>query len=166
MLVKDKPTEFLNPSKTSNAKIVFAKIPHFEFLTQRFSLPAVNSNPANVSSPFVDYTRPGDKVQFQKPWTLEIILDEKYRSYAEIFSWFMSYVEYSNDSANRDFEDIVSDARIVLLDNEAEEVGSILFQDVYPIGLSSISYVTTDSSYEYIKFNADFDYSAFRPELI
>lgn len=83
----------------------------------------------------------------------------------EIYNWMNFFAAFEGD-IERDFEKIVSDARIVVLNNEgSEEVCAIVFQDVYPISMSSLSYAFNDSGPTTIKFNAQFDYSVYKMDF-
>lgn len=157
----DKPQKFGSYTRNENAKLVFSRIPTFEFYIQRFSLPGISIGTVQMSGRTGTYSRPGEILQFEKPLNLEIILDEDYRSLQEIYNWLIFFADPNLDP-ERDFDKIVSDARIVVLNNEkSEEVGSIHFLDVYPIGMSSLSYAHNDSSPAPLKFNASFDYSTY-----
>lgn len=156
----EKPSIFLNPAVSSTAKIVFSKIPNFEFLTQRFKTPGISSNVVNIATPYGSFNRPGDTIIFQKPWNLEIILDEKHLAYKEIYNWVLSYLNQDIDP-ERDFSKIVTDARIIVFDNINNLAAIYRINDVYPISISEIGYAINNTGIEYIKFNVDFEYSTF-----
>lgn len=158
----DKPKKFGSYARTDSAKLVFARIPTFEFLIQRFSLPGISLGTVQMNGRTGSFSRPGENLQFEKPLALEIILDEDYKSIQEIYNW-MTMMANPELDVERDFEKIVSDARIVILNNEkTEEVGVFNFYDVYPISMSSLSYAHNDANPAPLKFNATFDYSIFK----
>jgi hypothetical protein len=158
----NKPTSFQSFTRESNAKIVFSKIPTFEFLTQKFVIPGISASSVNIPMRSGIFNRPGDVLVFEKPWTIEILLDENYIAYLEIFKWIMSYAS-TDDDVERDFSKITTDAKVVVLDNNNKEIGTFTFNDVYPIALGSIEFSTTSSNTDYMKFNAAFEYSNFIP---
>lgn len=164
-IFRDKPQQFSSYTKETNAKLVFARIPTFEFLIQRFSLPGVSLSTVQLSGRTGTFSRPGEMLSYEKPLNLEIILDEDYIGFQEVCSWLTLIANYE-DPIERDFSSITSDARIVILNNNGdEEVGSFIFKDVYPIGISSISYSFTDSNPAPMKFSASFDYSVWEPDF-
>lgn len=161
----DKPQSFSSYTRPDNAKLVFARIPTFEFLIQRFQLPGVSLGTVNFNGRTGTFSRPGENLNFEKPLNLEIILDEDYVAFQEIYNW-LALMALHEDPVERNFEEITSDARIVVLNNDRdEEVGSFLFKDVYPIGISSISFAHNEPSPAPIKFNASFDYSIWVPDF-
>lgn len=89
----DKPKEFSSYTRADNAKLVFSRIPTFEFYIQRFSLPGITIGTVGLNSRTGAYSRPGENLQFEKPLNVEIILDENYKSLQEIYNWITSYAD-------------------------------------------------------------------------
>ena len=164
-LFYDKPQEFGTFTRSDNAKLVFARIPTFEFQIQRFSLPGIALGTVGLKGRTGSFSRPGENLEFEKPLNLEIILDENYRALQEIWNW-LSLIADPEIDPQRDFEKIVSDARIVILNNEkTEEVGTFNFAHCYPIALGSLAYANNDPNPGNLKFNASFDYSTYKPDF-
>lgn len=161
----DKPKTFGTYTRSDNAKLVFSRIPTFEFLIQRFTLPSVSLGSVKLQGRTGSFSRPGENLEYEKPLMLEIILDEEYRAMQEIWNW-MTLIADPEIDPNRDFEKITSDARIVILNNEkSEEVGTITFKSCYPQSMSSLAYAHNDPNPGPLKFNATFDYSVFVPDF-
>lgn len=164
-IFRDKPQQFSSYTREDNAKLVFARIPTFEFLIQRFTLPGISLGTVQLGGRTGAFSRPGEILSYEKPLNLEIILDENYIGFQEIYDW-MELIGSDEDPIERDFQTITTDARIVITNNNRdEEVGSFLFKDVYPIGMSSISYGFSNGNPSPLKFNASFDYSIWKPDF-
>lgn len=160
--IAQRPTNFSSYTSEQNAKVIFGAIPTFEFLIQRFRIPGLNVPSIQMQGRTGNFSRPGEKIEFDKPWTLEIILDEHYIAYKELFKWINSYAGIEDD-VERDFQKIVSDASVVVFDNNRNEILNFNFYNVFPLGISEIAFDTTASGHTYLKFNASFDYTHFEP---
>lgn len=156
-----KPTSYANFTQESNATVVFSKIPTFEFLIQRFSIPGISLGTVDLYGRTGMFSRPGEMLRFEKPLVLEIIMDEGYVAFQEILDW-LELIAGSDDPVERDLSKYTTDARIVILDNNGKGVGAVNFHHVYPTGISSIQYAITNSGVTYVKFSATFDYSIYK----
>lgn len=156
---------FLSPL---NFRFQIKKAPHVNFFIQRVNIPAIQVGNADTSNPFVVIPHPGDHINYG---TLEITfkVDEDLTNYLEIHNWIRAlgfpekYEEYKTIQDVKPYtgDGIYSDISLIVLASTKTPNYDITYRDAFPISLSALTFLTTDSSVNYIEASATFKYTLF-----
>jgi len=163
--IDDTPTN-LNYLTPLNFKFAIKRAPHVEFFIQKISIPSIVLVEVDAPSPLVKIPYPGDHINYGN---LEITfkVDEKLQNYLEIHNWLRalgkptSTDEYAAIEANPSWtgKGIYSDITLSILSNIKTINYDVTFVDAFPIGVSSVTFNTTDEDVQYVEASATFKYS-------
>jgi len=129
----------------------FSHLPHMNFWLQSVNLPDVSIQAARQSTPLLDFPWPGEKLEYGA-LTCSILLDDKLKTYKELYSWMVSNTT-SSTSRNNGFT--LSDAILTMSSS------SVNFVDVFPISMSQIPMTIATDVISPVTFTAVFAYSKF-----
>lgn len=156
---------FLSPL---NFRFQIKKAPHVNFFLQKVNIPSIQLRQIDTSNPFVTIPYSGDHVNYG---TLEITfkVDEDLTNYLEIHNWIRelgapdNFDEYKRIESRESYtgEGIVSDISLIVLASTKTPNYDITYRDAFPISLSALTFLTTDSSVNYIEASATFKYTLF-----
>ncbi len=146
------------------------KLPNVNFFVQKVNVPGINiaQNPA-MPNPFTKIPYAGDHLEFSE-LELTYRVDEDLTNYLEVYNWIRglafpeSYAEYSA-LANKPLasgEGLKSDASLIITTNGKSPNFECVFEDVFPVSLSNIDFLTTDETVNYIEATATFLYTQFK----
>ncbi len=146
------------------------KLPNVNFFVQKVNVPgiAIPQNPA-MPNPFTKIPYAGDHLEFNE-LQLTYRVDESLTNYLEVYNWIRglafpeSYEEYSAlaSKSPTSGEGLKSDASLIITTNGKSPNFECVFEDVFPINLSSMDFVTTDETVNYIEATATFLYTQFK----
>ena len=125
-----------NVSHRTNFAISFEKIPNAVFQIRNAVLPSVSIGETRVPNPSVDYSIPGDKIDFEK-FTFSFLVDENFDNYNEVLKWIMDMRSPENNGQG---EDILSDATLMILSNNKNPIRNFSFKDCFPIYIGAIGF--------------------------
>lgn len=89
--------------------------------------------------------------------TITCAADENLDSWYEIYKWITDI----RDSAEIDEKNILSDASIIIMNNNHREVMSFNFKEMFPFILSPLEYTTAGTDIEFQTFTVTFKYIDF-----
>jgi len=131
---------------------------------------------ATQSTYLRDLDIPGDKVQFGD-LTIRFLVDEDLGNYMEIQKWIrgLGYPESEKDI--RDLQtlgpgdvgskyyneglNLYSDATLQILSNNLVPKFQVMFKDVFPTSLSTVTFDATDTDIEYFTAEVTFKYTMY-----
>ena len=154
-------TNFLSPNEFRfNVK----RLPETSFYVQSVSLPSMTSSNIDLSTPFTNLPIASGKIEYSN-LTVTCALDVKMKSYQEIRNW-LRQISPDEDFTQRialekSNEGIYSDATLHILDNSKNSNIKIVFQDLFPIGISEVMLETKNTSVPIIQVSYDFKYRIF-----
>jgi len=115
----------------TNFLLTFSKLPNVQYFVQDLQIPAMNLGVTQVNSPVLDVPTPGDKLTFD-PLTISFLIDEHYKNYVEAADWM---IEFRDPTTGKASNLGISDADIIILDNNKNPIIKVSFIDCFPTSL-------------------------------
>ena len=155
-------------------KFALSKYPKIAFFSNTARIPDISLGTAIESTYLKDIDIPGDKIVFGD-LTLRFLVDEDLFNYMEIQNWIrgLGYPEklsqledLSKDGKiiskfGQKGENIYSDATLQVLSNNLIPKFQVMFKDVFPYSLSTITFDATDTDIEYFTADVSFKYTIY-----
>lgn len=168
------PIENRNFLSPTGFKFALKRSPAAAFFCNQANIPSLDLGIAQQTSYLKDIDIPGDKIVFGD-LTLRFLVDEDLFNYMEIQNWIrgLGYPEklsqlkdLSKDGKikstfGQSGENIYSDATLQVLSNSLIPKFQIMFKDVFPYSLSTITFDATDTDIEYFTADVSFKYTIY-----
>ena len=162
---------FLSPT---GFKFVLKRAPKVAFFGNSANLPAISMGTAIQSSYLKNIDQPGDKVEFGD-FNFRFLVDENLENYLEIFNWIrgLGYPEslkeiydWQDDVENFPQPDqsqlnLYSDATLQILTSSDNPNFKVVFQDMFPVDLSTLIFDATSEDVAYFTAEATFKYTIY-----
>jgi len=162
---------FLSPT---GFKFVLKRAPKVAFFGNSANLPAISMGTAIQPSYLKDIDQPGDKVEFGD-FNLRFLVDENLENYLEIYNWIrgLGFPEslketYDWQSGVESFPqpdqsqlNLYSDATLQILTSSNNPNFKIIFQDMFPVELSTLNFDATSEDVGYFTAEATFKYTIY-----
>ena len=156
----------------------------FKFSLKRAPAVAVFCNQANIPSLDLglavqptwlkNIDTPGDKIQFGD-LSLRFLVDEDLVNYMEIQNWIrgLGYPErvseyqdlekkaYIQQTFGKKRQDIYSDGTLQILSNNLVPKFQVIFDDLFPYSISTVTFDATDTDIEYFTAEVSFKYTLY-----
>lgn len=168
---------FLSPT---GFKFSINKIPNVNFLVQATEIPQVAMNSAEMATPFVKIPFPGDHIQYS-PLSIVFKVDENLTNYMELYRWFKALGFPSNFAESREVynlnslnqltqssqgKGVFSDGVLTILNSSMNPCAKVTYYDMFPIGISQLSFDSRVTDIKYIDVTATFVYRSFDIESL
>jgi hypothetical protein len=168
------PIENRNFLSPTGFKFALKRSPAAAFFCNQANIPSLDLGTAQQTSYLKDIDIPGDKIVFGD-LTLRFLVDEDLFNYMEIQNWIrgLGYPEklsqlkdLSEDGKiksrfGQSGENIYSDATLQVLSNNLVPKFQVMFKDVFPYSLSTITFDATDTDIEYFTADVTFKYTIY-----
>lgn len=167
-----------NPNYLSPLGFRFSlkRTPSTSYFVQNVRLPTLSLGQFDLEDPFVKLPTPGTKLSFE-PLDITFMVDEDMNNYLEIHNWLRglgfpeSYDQYGNlvrQNANSrsDPTAVFSDGTLMILSSHHNANMRIVFEDLFPISLSDLSFDSTLADVDYLKATVTFRYKLYTIEKI
>ena len=149
---------------------VLDKARNVSFLCQRASIPDVSLGEIDIATPgFASYAIDGN-IKYGE-LTLEFIVDEDLTNYLEVHNWIRALGTPSDRGERadwqrkfRNYEDSdpkFSDATLQVLNNNNRLNFNIVFEELFPVSLSTLEFDVTETDNDYFTAQATFAYSIY-----
>ena len=163
------------------------QLPKVEFFTTEANLPGIDMGFTQQNTPFKDIPIIGDKLTYG---SLEItfIVDEYLENYISLHNWMTGLGFPSSRQQFSKFRDVesnvgagqkavpsvdqvgtatpdknlYSDAFLMLLSNKNNAIVEVIFETVFPVSLSSLSYSQNATDVDYMSATCTFQYQIYR----
>ena len=158
MAIRNQPTN-LNQLNVVSFETNFLRMPGVSYFCQRVNIPGISLSNTIQSTPFANIPIEGDVLEFED-LTISFIVDEDMQNYLELYNWIQSlgfpdkYSQYDNETSS-----IKSDVNILIHTNKSNPNYSIVFKDVFPVSLGTISFDTNATTLDSIIVDASFKYT-------
>lgn len=151
------------------------KLPDVNFMVQATEIPQVAMRNAEMATPFVTIPFPGDHIQYS-PLNIVFKVDENLKNYIALYKWFKglgfpnSFLEsrevYNLNALNQILQNsqgkgAFSDATLTILNSNMTTTATVTYFDIFPVGISSLSFDSRNSDVKYIDATATFMYRSF-----
>lgn len=112
---------------------------------------------------------PGDIIAYND-LTLTFLVDENMENYLEIHNWITGlgfpettkqYKDLITSDESQDINEGFSDGTLYILNSNYNTVRSVIFQDLYPVSLSSLDFNASETDIEYFTAQATFKYTVY-----
>ena len=162
---------FLSPT---GFKFTLTRTPKVGFFCNQANIPDLNLGNAVQTTFLKDIDVPGDKIVFGD-LNLRFLVDENLENYMEIHNWIrgLGFPESLNQFAKleqeglirgnylQDRENIYSDGTLQVLTSSQIPNFQIVFKDMYPYSLSTMTFDATETDIQYFTADVSFKYTIY-----
>ena len=162
---------FLSPT---GFKFSIKRIPKVAYFCNQANIPSLDLGVANQPTYLKDIPTPGDKVEFGD-LNVRFLVDEDLGNYAQLQRWIrglgfpeslQEFIDLEKDAtmpANyyNQGDDIYSDGTLQILSSNFNAKFNVMFKDLWPYSLSTLSFDATDTDIEYFTADASFKYTIY-----
>jgi hypothetical protein len=153
-----------NYLSSAGFKIIFKRLPHVEFFSNKILLPSVTTNAVKQDTPLRAFYAVGDHLAYAD-LDLTFIIDENMKNYREIYDWLkgigspdsLDQYDQLKDSADGDQSDIT----VLILDSHKNPNLEVTFKNAMPIGLTPVSLDLSNQDVLYPEATVTMRYDAF-----
>ena len=162
---------FLSPT---GFKFGLKRSPGVAFFCNQANIPSLDLGVAEQPSYLKDIPIPGDKMQFGD-LNLRFLVDEDLVNFMEIQNWmrglgFPESLAEFNDLKNqailgpmgKSTEDVYSDGTLQILSSNLIPKFQVVFNDLFPYSLSTVTFDATDTDIEYFTADVSFKYTIYK----
>ena len=171
-----KNRNFLSPT---GFKFVLNRAPKVSFFGNEANIPALNLGIAEQPTYLKDIPLPGDKMDFED-FTLRFLVDENLENYQEIQHWMRGlgfpeslkeiydYQKEKSDVSqpNKSQLNLYSDGTLTVLDSSNIPKFKIVFENMFPVSLSTLDFDATQTDLEYFTAEVTFNYTIYNVKEI
>ena len=161
---------FLSPT---GFKFGLKRSPGVAFFCNQANIPSLDLGVAEQPSYLKDIPLPGDKMQFGD-LNLRFLVDEELVNFMEIQNWmrglgFPESLAEFNDLKNeailgpmgKSTDDVYSDGTLQILSSNLIPKFQVVFNDLFPYSLSTVTFDATDTDIEYFTADVSFKYTIY-----
>ena len=166
-----KNRNFLSPV---GFKFILNRAPKTAFFSNSANIPGLTLGIANQPTYLRDIPQPGEKIDFED-FTLRFLVDEDLENYNEISKWIrgLGFPENLNQFAeleqtgtvrgsySKDRQNIYSDGTLQVLTSSQIPNFQIVFKDLFPYSLSTMTFDATDTDIQYFTADVSFKYTIY-----
>ena len=162
---------FLSPT---GFKFGLKRSPGVAFFCNQANIPALDLGVAEQPTYLKDIPIPCDKIQFGD-LNLRFLVDEDLVNFMEIQNWmrglgFPESLAEFNDLKNeailgpmgKSTEDVYSDGTLQILSSNLVPKFQVVFSDLFPYSLSTVTFDATDTDIEYFTADVSFKYTLYQ----
>ena len=168
------PIENRNFLSPVGFKFGLKRSPAVAFFCNEANIPSIDLGVAEQPSYLKNIPVPGDKIQFGD-LSLRFLVDEDLTNYMEIQNWIrgLGYPENMDEFRKLESEgvmptnfgqkgdDIYSDGTLQILSSNLVPSFQVVFNDLFPYTLSTITFDATDTDIEYFTADVSFKYTIY-----
>ena len=151
-------------------KFTLAKYPKVDFFSNSARIPEISLGTAIQSSYLKDIDIPGEKLTYGD-LTIRFLVDENMENYMAVHNWLkgvgfpetpQQYKDQTTDSDGiRDEKGVFSDGSLHILSSNFQDVAIVKFQDLFPVGLTSLEFDATETDINYFTAEATMRYTVY-----
>ena len=139
-------------------KFTLAKYPKVDFFSNSARIPELSLGTAIQPSYLKDIDVPGEKLTFGD-LTVRFLVDENLKNYMSVHNWLkgigfpetpQQFKDQTTDSDGlRDEKEVFSDGSLHILNSNFQDVAIVKFNDLFPVGLTSLEFDATETDINY-----------------
>ena len=168
------PIENRNFLSPVGFKFSLKRAPGVAFFCNQANIPSMDLGIAEQPTYLRDIPTPGDKIQFGD-LTLRFLVDEDLVNYMELQRWIrgLGYPENMDEFRKLEGEavlpanfgqagdNIYSDGTLQILSSNLVPSFQVVFSDLFPYSLSTVTFDATDTDIEYFTADVSFKYTIY-----
>ena len=168
------PIENRNFLSPVGFKFSLKRAPGVAFFCNQANIPSMDLGIAEQPTYLKNIDVPGDKIQFGD-LTLRFLVDEDLVNYMELQRWIrgLGYPESMDEFRELEGEatlpsnfgqagdDIYSDGTLQILSSNLVPAFQVVFNDLFPYSLSTVTFDATDTDIEYFTADVSFKYTIY-----
>ena len=168
------PIENRNFLSPVGFKFSFKRAPGVAFFCNQANIPSMDLGIAEQPTYLRNIPTPGDKIQFGD-LTLRFMVDEDLVNFMELQRWIrgLGYPESMEEFRELEGEavlpgnfgnagdDIYSDGTLQILSSNLVPSFQVVFSDLFPYSLSTVTFDATDTDIEYFTADVSFKYTIY-----
>ena len=151
-------------------KFTLAKYPKVDFFSNSARIPELTLGTAIQSSYLKDIDVPGEKLTYGD-LTIRFLVDENMENYVAMHNWLkgigfpetpQQFKDQITDNEGIIDEKLVfSDGSLHILSSNFQDVAIVKFQDLFPVGLTSLEFDATETDINYFTAEATMRYTVY-----
>ena len=151
-------------------KFTLAKYPKVDFFSNSARIPELSLGTAIQSSYLKDIDVPGEKLTYGD-LTIRFLVDENMENYVAMHNWLKGIGfpetpqqfkdQITDDEGIRDEKLVFSDGSLHILSSNFQDVAIVKFQDLFPVGLTSLEFDATETDINYFTAEATMRYTVY-----
>jgi hypothetical protein len=151
---------------TNFFKLVFPEIPGVEYFAQSVNLPSLTISPLElpVAQLGVPIRTPVGRY-FYENMSISFLVDEHLENWLEVYNW-MRTCSTAEDTPGEwtGHKDIFKDATLQIMDGSYNPIRTVVFKDMFPVGISGIQFSSVVVDTEPVIATATFSYTSYSIE--
>ena len=165
--LQDQPvnTSFLSPI---GFKFQLNNFPEVNYFCQSANLPGISISAIDVPTALKTIAIAGDEVAFEE-LTIKFIVDENMKNWLSIYDWIIGLgfptkegqEKYKKLSEN---SELTTDATLTVLTGNMNPQINFIFQECFPLSLSSITFDSGGADIDYVTADVSFQYDNYTVE--
>ena len=151
-------------------KFTLAKYPKVDFFSNSARIPELTLGTAIQSSYLKDIDVPGEKLTYGD-LTIRFLVDENMENYMAVHNWLkgigfpetpQQFKDQITDNEGIVDEKLVfSDGSLHILNSNFQDVAIVKFQDLFPVGLTSLEFDATETDINYFTAEVSMRYTVY-----
>ena len=151
-------------------KFTLSKYPKVDFFSNSARIPELSLGTAVQPSYLKDIDIPGEKLTFGD-LTIRFLVDENMDNYMAVHNWLkgigfpetpQQFKDQTTDSDGlRDEKEVFSDGSLHILNSNFQDVAIVKFNDLFPVGLTSLEFDATETDINYFTAEATMRYTVY-----
>ena len=139
-------------------KFTLAKYPKVSFFSNSARIPELTLGTATQPSYLKDIDIPGEKLTYGD-LTIRFLVDENMKNYMAVHNWLkgvgfpetpQQFKDQTTDKDGlRDEKEVFSDGSLHILNSNFQDVAIVKFNDLFPVGLTSLEFDATETDINY-----------------
>ena len=177
----------LDYSSPTQFRFLINQLPKVQYFTTEANLPGITLDELELGSPLKDLPLLGSKLTYED-LAISFIVDENLENYIEMHTWLTAigfpentkqFSDFRSATSNvatntrgesKDIGDVkastperamYSDAMLTILTNKNNPVVECRFKDIFPTGLSGLTYSQNQTDVEYLTATVNFKYQIY-----
>ena len=165
--LRDQPTNisFLSPI---GFKFQLNNFPEVNYFVQSVTLPGISISAIEVPTALKTIAIAGDEVAFEE-LSIKFIVDENMKNWLSIYDWIIGLgfptqegqEQYKKLSEN---SELTTDATLTVLTGNMNPQINFIFQECFPLNLSSIAFDSGGTDIDYVTADVGFRYDVYTVE--
>jgi len=151
-------------------KFTLAKYPKVSFFSNSARIPELSLGTATQPSYLKDIDIPGEKLTYGD-LVIRFLIDENMQNYMAMHNWLKGIgfpetpQQFADQTTNadgvRDEKEVFSDGSLHILNSNFKDVAIVRFNDLFPVGLTSLEFDATETDINYFTAEAVMRYTVY-----